>query len=285
MTGVAFVMIGSQLGKLTGATVRGTNSSTTCESFVAGMSAVLIGRRSPLSMSVLAMLLVLVGWCRRSPVALIARARGDGCGGGFLVGRTRHSRYRPDPGGAARARPASVSVHDLAALLISVGWDRDRRLLRQRADRAQLSPRDTGEEIDANAELRALGICNVAAGLTHGFPVSSSGSRTALGDAVGSRTQLYSLVTLAERARGDVVRAGSAGARSRWRLWARWWSTPRSGSSTCRSSAARHASAAANCMLALATTVAVLGYRRALRRARRGRAVDPRTAAAGRACA
>jgi SulP family sulfate permease len=30
----------------------------------------------------------------------------------------------------------------------------------------------------------------------HGFPVSSSGSRTALGDTVGSRTQLYSLVML-----------------------------------------------------------------------------------------
>ena len=54
-----------------------------------------------------------------------------------------------------------------------------------------------GESIDANAELRALGICNVATGLTHGFPVSSSGSRTALGDAVGSRTQVYSLVALA----------------------------------------------------------------------------------------
>ena len=53
-----------------------------------------------------------------------------------------------------------------------------------------------GQEIDANAELRAVGICNAAAGLTQGFPVSSSGSRTALGDAVGSRTQLYSLVTL-----------------------------------------------------------------------------------------
>ena len=39
-----------------------------------------------------------------------------------------------------------------------------------------------GEEIDANAELRAVGICNVTAGLTRGFPVSSSGSRTALGD-------------------------------------------------------------------------------------------------------
>jgi sulfate permease, SulP family len=54
-----------------------------------------------------------------------------------------------------------------------------------------------GQNIEANAELRALGICNVTAGLAHGFPVSSSGSRTALGDATGSRTQLYSLVTLA----------------------------------------------------------------------------------------
>lgn len=49
-------------------------------------------------------------------------------------------------------------------------------------------------DIDANAELRALGVCNLAVGFTHGFPVSSSGSRTALGDASGSRTQLYSLV-------------------------------------------------------------------------------------------
>jgi len=54
-----------------------------------------------------------------------------------------------------------------------------------------------GDEIDANAELRALGVANVGVGLTHGFPVSSSGSRTALGDAVGSRTQLYSMVVVA----------------------------------------------------------------------------------------
>jgi MFS superfamily sulfate permease-like transporter len=52
------------------------------------------------------------------------------------------------------------------------------------------------QEIDANAELRAVGVCNFASGLMHGFPISSSGSRTALGDAVGSRTQLYSLVAL-----------------------------------------------------------------------------------------
>ena len=53
------------------------------------------------------------------------------------------------------------------------------------------------EDIDAGQELFALGAINVAAGLTQGFPVSSSGSRAVLGDAMGSRTQAYSLVALA----------------------------------------------------------------------------------------
>lgn len=54
-----------------------------------------------------------------------------------------------------------------------------------------------GHDIDANAELRALGVANFAVGCGPGFPVSSSGSRTALGVAAGSRTQVYSLVALA----------------------------------------------------------------------------------------
>ena len=50
------------------------------------------------------------------------------------------------------------------------------------------------EAIDARQELLALGGANLAAGLFSGFPVSSSGSRTVIGDTLGSRTQLYSLV-------------------------------------------------------------------------------------------
>ena len=53
-----------------------------------------------------------------------------------------------------------------------------------------------GERIDAKQELLALGAANLGSGLLHGFPVSSSGSRTAIGDAVGGRTQLASLVTV-----------------------------------------------------------------------------------------
>ncbi|WP_299925777.1 SulP family inorganic anion transporter [uncultured Nocardioides sp.] len=53
-----------------------------------------------------------------------------------------------------------------------------------------------GDQIDARRELLALGACNVAAGLVHGFPVSSSGSRTAIVDAVGGRSRWAGLSAL-----------------------------------------------------------------------------------------
>jgi SulP family sulfate permease len=53
------------------------------------------------------------------------------------------------------------------------------------------------ESVDSDQEFLGLGAANLAAGLVHGFPVSSSGSRTVIGDAAGSRTQLYSLVAVA----------------------------------------------------------------------------------------
>jgi high affinity sulfate transporter 1 len=51
-----------------------------------------------------------------------------------------------------------------------------------------------GYKINANQELLALGFCNLGTGFLQGFPVSSSGSRTAIADSLGSKTQIYSLV-------------------------------------------------------------------------------------------
>jgi len=48
--------------------------------------------------------------------------------------------------------------------------------------------------VDANQEMLALGLGNIAAGLTQGLPVSSSGSRTAAAESAGSRTQVTSIV-------------------------------------------------------------------------------------------
>lgn len=52
------------------------------------------------------------------------------------------------------------------------------------------------DRVDARRELLALGAANVAAGVVHGFPVSSSGSRTAIVDAVGGRSRWAGLSTL-----------------------------------------------------------------------------------------
>ena len=53
-----------------------------------------------------------------------------------------------------------------------------------------------GYQIDANQELLALGSSNMTAGLMQGFPISSSGSRTVIGNALGNKTQLFSLVAM-----------------------------------------------------------------------------------------
>jgi hypothetical protein len=47
--------------------------------------------------------------------------------------------------------------------------------------------------VAANRELLALSAANAGLSLMHGFPVSSSSSRTAIGLATGSRSQLYSV--------------------------------------------------------------------------------------------
>jgi SulP family sulfate permease len=52
-----------------------------------------------------------------------------------------------------------------------------------------------GYEIDANRELAGLGVANLASGISGAFPVSASGSRTAVNDATGGKTQVMGLAT------------------------------------------------------------------------------------------
>jgi MFS superfamily sulfate permease-like transporter len=100
------------------------------------------------------------------------------------------------PGGLPRPQLPHLQAGDLQELLLAavgvavVGYTDNVLTARAFADRG-------GYEVDANQELLALGAANVGSGLMQGFPVSSSGSRTALGDTAGSRTQLYTLVALA----------------------------------------------------------------------------------------
>ena len=195
MTGVAVIMIGGQLGKVTGVAVEGDEFFDQVRSFVAGVG----GAHWPtvaLAIVVLVMLLAISRVAPKFPGALVAVLAATAAVALFAL-ETRGIRVVGEiPAGLPTPSMPMIPAADLPAMLIPavgiavVAFSDNALTGRTFAARK-------GESIDANAELRALGICNVATGLTHGFPVSSSGSRTALGDAVGSRTQVYSLVALA----------------------------------------------------------------------------------------
>ena len=51
-----------------------------------------------------------------------------------------------------------------------------------------------GRVVDANQEMVALGMANLAAGLFQGFPLSASSSRTPVAEAAGAKTQLAGVV-------------------------------------------------------------------------------------------
>jgi len=52
----------------------------------------------------------------------------------------------------------------------------------------------TGQEVDGDQEMIGIGAANLAAGFFQGFPVSTSGSRTAVAERAGARSQLTGVV-------------------------------------------------------------------------------------------
>jgi high affinity sulfate transporter 1 len=195
LAGVAVIMVVGQLEKITGVPVDGGTVGAEMASFVRG-----IDRLEPntllLSAAVLAFLLTaghrfphapgpLIGMLLAALSVAVLHLQDNGV---RVVGQI--------PAGLPGVRVPGISSADLAALLlpaigVTIVAFTD-NVLTARAFAAR-----GGYHIDANQELLALGGANVAAGLVQGFPVSSSGSRTVIGDALGSRSQLYSLVALA----------------------------------------------------------------------------------------
>ncbi|QCH24024.1 putative sulfate transporter [Mycobacteroides salmoniphilum] len=195
MGGVGITMVGSQIGTITGTVSSGDEFIEQIRSFSDHVEQI----RWPtiiVATSVLALLGVLARWAPRAPGPLIAVLTATAAvavlpsaGSGIdLVGRIPAGLPHP---GVPQLGLDTLGALVLPALGVAIVAFSD-NILTARAFAVRRN-----EDIDANAELRTLGLCNLGSGLTQGFPVSSSGSRTALGDSVGSRSQLHSLTTLA----------------------------------------------------------------------------------------
>ncbi|MFN7149605.1 MAG: SulP family inorganic anion transporter [Microthrixaceae bacterium] len=195
MAGIAAIMIASQLGSLTGIDID-ADSFVTKIVYVAGHLDEMHGPTLVLATVVLVLLLVGSHLLPRSPVPLVGMLLAAATvavldletRGIALVGQI--------PAGLPAPSLPSVSAADVGSLLLPavgvaiVAYSDNVLTARTFAVR-------NGYVIDSNQEFLALGAANLASGAMSGFPVSSSGSRTVIGDALGSRSQLYSLVALA----------------------------------------------------------------------------------------
>lgn len=195
MAGVAVIMIISQLGKVTGIPVDGDTSVDELRSFVTHLGQA-HGPTLTLVACVLIFLLVTGRLLPRLPVPLFAVLLATGAAAVFSLADHGVRLIGTVPAGIPVPSVPPISAADLAALALPalgvavVGYSDNVLTARSFATR-------NGYRVDANGELLALGTANLAAGLLHGFPVSSSASRTAIGDSLGSRSQLHSLVAVA----------------------------------------------------------------------------------------
>lgn len=195
MAGIALMMISSQLGKVTGVPVHGESFAAELRSFAAEADRV-HWPTLVLAGSLLVLLILLGRFTPRLPGPLIGMLLATGVVTAFSLQNNGIRVVGSIPAGLPVPGIAGFAAEDAMALVlpaigIAIVAFSD-NVLTARAFAAR-----TGKDIDANAELAALGAGNIASGLMQGFPISSSGSRTAIGASLGSRTQLYSVVALA----------------------------------------------------------------------------------------
>ncbi|MDF3044743.1 MAG: Sulfate permease [Ornithinibacter sp.] len=195
LAGVAVLMIVSQVDSLTGIDVEGASLPEQVWSAVRHVADVHVPTLL-LAGGLLVLLLVASRFWPRLPNPLLAVLVGAGAVALFGLEDLGVATVGTLPDLVPELRLPDLGVDAVAAMLgpalgITVVAYSDNVLT------ARAFAERKGERMDANQEFLALGVSNVAGGLLSGFPVSSSGSRTAIGASVGSSTQLYSLVTLA----------------------------------------------------------------------------------------
>ena len=195
LTGVAVLMVVSQIDSLTGIEVEGDSMPAEIWSAATHLADVHVPTLV-LATTLLVLLLLAAHFFPRLPNPLIAALLGAAA-----VAVLGLEELGVATVGALPTAVPALSLPDLSpdavatmlapALGVAVVAYSDNVLT------ARAFAERSGQRIDANQEFLALGAANVAGGLLSGFPVSSSGSRTAIGASMGSRTQLYSLATLA----------------------------------------------------------------------------------------
>lgn len=194
LAGVAVLMIVSQLGKLTGAAIEGDEPYQEVLWLLRNLDAVhmptlLVG------LGTLAALVVLAIVWPRGPVVLVGMLAATAAVALFDLQARGVAVTGDIPSGLPPFGLPDVDADQLGRLVgpalavAFVAYSDNVLTGRSFANRHH-------ERLDARRELLALGAVNLGTGLVQGFPVSSSGSRTAILDNAGAATRLAGVATL-----------------------------------------------------------------------------------------
>ena len=190
MNGLALTILVGQLPKLCGFKVSGNGLIAEFTGFVEGLAkGEAVGAAAAVGIAGIVVILVLGRWLPKVPAVLVMVVAAIAATSVFGLAGHGVSLVGVLPRGFPPLTFPRVGVSDLAPLaggalgiaLVS---------LADTISTASAFAERTGQEVRGNAEMIGIGAANLAAGLFQGFPVSTSGSRTAVAERSGAKTQL-----------------------------------------------------------------------------------------------
>jgi len=192
MNGLAITIIVGQLPKLFGFSTDADGFVQEAKAFVTGLdqtntTALILG------LATLAVLLVLPRVSTRVPAVLVAVVGATVVTGMLDLAQEGVKTVGALPQGLPVPAFPWTSVSDLVPLLVAAVGIVLVSLTDTIATSTSFAAR-RGDEIDPDQEMIGIGSANIAAGLFQGFAISASGSRTAVAEQSGSKSQVTGLV-------------------------------------------------------------------------------------------
>jgi SulP family sulfate permease len=195
LSGGAVLMVVGQLGRITGVEVTGATVVDQVRSWWAQVSAGAANLPTVLvAAGTLVVLFGVAAWRRSAPAPLLAVVGATVASAVLGLADRGVAVLGPVPQGLPSPTLPALSWADVSALALAglgvavVAYSDNTLIGRAFARR--------GEAFDANQELLALSAVHVGVGVMSAYPVSSSGTRTALAVAGGARSQVHSLVAM-----------------------------------------------------------------------------------------
>jgi high affinity sulfate transporter 1 len=193
MNGLALTILVGQLPKLFGFSVDANGLINEARAFVDGLSSgEAVGAAVTIGVLSLFMILALGRWLPKLPAVLIAVVLAIAATSAFHLANHGVSLVGTLPKGF----PPLTVPHPVSDLPLLVAGALGIALvaLTDTISTASAFAARTGQELDGNGEMIGIGAANVAAGFFQGFPVSTSGSRTAVAERAGAKTQLAGVI-------------------------------------------------------------------------------------------